>query len=386
MATQISTTQVDIRGLSFILSGFALLISKINKFSYFGILAIAIAIAIKPSNALIVLPILFIPKFRVLISKHFTLKKITFAIFCVTSLNVGWVARNLEFYGFPGGKPDVSNLLVNVTLNPFVIIVRSILFLSSNLGLPRFAAINDLIQSGATWLIDSFGFPSNSSYFSYGLNPRSIVFGVNEDLAANSIFLLFLLITCAGLLWKRKGIPIVKFIIILVLPFIFLNWQPWINRLLLPVFTIVTIYLVMLYSENFASKASKVILSAISIAMFSSSLAYISLSNSRGFPNFHLSGVGSSSQYFNVQPKLATPYLELQRFLSERNFSDISLVGNEDSWEYPVLQQNPKINFSWNDPSTRIVLCLSACGNLRKSNLRVLASFDQNLVLYKRVN
>jgi signal transduction histidine kinase len=214
----------------------------------------------------------------------------------------------------------------------------------------------------------------------------TLIFLIDCNLIVLIAFLLFLLITCAGLLWKRKGIPIVKFIIILVLPFIFLNWQPWINRLLLPVFTIVTIYLVMLYSENFASKASKVILSAISIAMFSSSLAYISLSNSRGFPNFHLSGVGSSSQYFNVHPKLATPYLELQRFLSERNFSDISLVGNEDSWEYPVLQQNPKINFSWNDPSTRIVLCLSACGNLRKSNLRVLASFDQNLVLYKRVN
>ena len=384
LVTQISTTQVDIRGIAFLVSGLSLLSSKIKKFNYVGLAAIIISIAIKPTNLLFMLPFLLIPQIRRVFMQQLFPKRIFASLILFIFVNSGWILRNFDTFGNVSGKPEISKMLIDFSLNPGVIFARLILSLGSNIGIPGLTIFNRFIQGIEAKLIDPLNLSTKSDLFPYGFNPRTIVFGVNEDVAANLVFAIFLLSGFIILLLNRKYSHFLKLFLILALPFFIVAWQPWLNRLLLPVILALTIIVIQQIYPILSRKKSETFLIFLASVMFLSSISYMLLSTSRGLTKFSFSEIGSSRQYFYTRPNLLLPYVAVHDYLSSNRITRVKIVGNEDSWEYPLIVQNRNVNFSWNDEGTRFILCLAECSHFENSSSKIVSIFDKNLILYKK--
>jgi hypothetical protein len=117
---------------------------------------------------------------------------------------------------------------------------------------------------------------------------------------------------------------------------IYLKWQPWQNRLLLPLIILWSPLVAVVIAEMKQAWATNTILIAMCVAalpllLFNTSRPLISKRNTESIITSE-----RISQYFTNKPKLMQDYYEIVQRLKNNNCSNVAIQIGVDTWEYPL--------------------------------------------------
>ena len=366
-----TTTQVDLRGSSLALASVALFLSNFRNSFLLAGLAISISAGIKITSVLPIISFMFIPVFIDKLKKYVKVKYFLISIMTFL-INAPWLYRNYSNFGSITGPEFVttdSNFsIVKLAFSPGLLVARFFSFIFSNLGLPGIGQFNGFLLTIFSPFLEFckfFDFPSSS----YWPNLNEAGFGLNEDLAPSSIFILGFLTLICFLLYKRNFKNILLLISPLLLFSFVIEWQAFISRLYVSGFAVTVIilgYILSKFESNFLMRALK-IFSIFSLAL---SILFICFSGDRGFLRVSVLGENRNSEYFNQQPNLFSDYSALSEFIQSRGITRVDLRTTENSWEYPLWAMNKGVIFEKGLKDPQLILCIDGCsGFIYKNSL-----------------
>ena len=381
-----TTTQVDLRGAAIGLAAISLLLSTTRRYSLVFVLGIALAGGIKITSVIPLVPLFYlgIRQFRGIRGIRWFIQSIPFAVIGVC-LNIPWMLRNLNTFGTLSGPASASDTsgfaILKIALSPGLYLARLTGFLFINIGQPKFNFFTHLLMGVANPVLSVYrylDFPRSH----YWPQLSQSGFGINEDLAPNSIVIATFLAVCIYLLIKRRFVVALFVASPLLLFNLFVEWQAFENRFFLGGFAVLGILIIFsLHTDN------QIILRLLKYSAFTSlicSAIFLLFSGDRGVVRnqnfvFTKNAIGA---YFNQQPSLAIDYNSLRVFLKNNHISKVNLQGGENSWEYPLWAMNADVSFRKALPGAQVVLCLDACPNFKKQT-KPLAIFGKTISLYR---
>jgi len=272
--------------------------------------------------------------------KLMAVKYIVIIMLVAISLNSGHYIRNYVTFGniLSSGETKYSNGsygMATLTSN----VIRNI---ALEMG-SSFKYANQAIISGACLLHMSMGLDIDDNETTLPGTKFSISSSRHEDAAGNPLHLLLIIFSIFAICFSknmRHQHNVLPYLSALVIAFIcfsfYLRWQPWQNRLLLP--------LIILWSPLIALVIAKIkstwVANTILISLVCMALPFLLLNKSR--PLITVENTESIletdriSQYFNNRPNLMQQYYELALYLKLINCSNIALQTGENAWEYPL--------------------------------------------------
>ena len=267
-------------------------------------------------------------------------KYIGLILLIVISINIGHYIRNYGvFYNIlSSGENTYSNeihslisLLSNITRN-----------IALEAGSP-FKYANHIIKSGVEMLHSSMELDINDQRTTWPGTKFDVVVSTHEDTVGNPFHVLLIIssiitVCCSKKLQSKQHV--LQYLFAIVMAFIlfclYLKWQPWQNRLLLPLFILWSPIIALVMAEIKQLWATHSILIIICVI----ALPYLLYNSSRPIiPTRHTNSIFTSernSQYFNNRPELMPTYLEIVYKLKSMNCSNIAIQIGVDSWEYPL--------------------------------------------------
>jgi hypothetical protein len=173
--------------------------------------------------------------------------------------------------------------------------------------------------------------------------PFAVNFDVHEDLTSNLGQLGLIVLAALSLIFFRRerrlvGIYSLCVLMTLVLFSTLFSWQPWGNRLLLPVFVMAAVLVGALF-ERLPRRTYLAALALLVVAALPWSLSC----RLRPLTPFMLGvstpsvlSVDRSQEYFLNRPELEPGYQHATQKIADLGATDVGLVQGLDSWEYPL--------------------------------------------------
>jgi hypothetical protein len=378
--SQISTTQVDLRSLAFVMSGLYLLLQGGSLSILMGVIALGLSFGTKFLALLPLLGVLFIPKLRILIFNNLKKdsKSATLGFLLGALINLPWLFRNYETFGnFTGESGHIFALNSNLDLRA----IDLIRYFSTNILYYRIPQFNNFIVEKTNNLL-SFIFGSDQSSIPFGLNIDTVYpIATEDDVSSSALFLTFFFVFIYFIFRKQFRNSLI-FISPLAFTFIILSWQPWINRLLVPSFVFMVLFGTYLLNKG-ASETFRRGLHLLSIVSILTSCLYIIDSDRRGLSGIVSNPTNRIADYFIPRPGLEEDYRAISLFLESRNVRYASTVGIEDSWEYPLLVMNQRVVFvPFDSDLAQYVVCLDSCETLDLSSRTTVLKTSNGLLVY----
>lgn len=378
--SQISTTQVDLRSLAFVMSGLYLLIQGGSLSTFIGVIAFGLSFGTKFLALLPLVGVLFIPKLRVLILNNLKKdsKSAALGFLLGVLVNFPWLFRNYGTFGnFTGESGHIFALNSNLDLRA----IDLIRYFSTNILYYRIPQFNNFIVEKTNNLL-SFLFGSDQSLIPFGLNINTVYPIATEDDVSSSVLFVTLFFVFLLLIFTRQFRNSLIFISPLALTFIILSWQPWINRLLVPSFVFMVLFGVYFVNQG-VNEIFRRTLYLLSIVSLLTSCIYIIDSDRRGLSGIVSNPTNRIADYFIPRPGLEEDYRSISEFLESRNARYASTVGMEDSWEYPLLVMNQRVNFVPADSDfIEYIVCLDSCETLDLSSKSIVLKTKNGLLVF----
>lgn len=275
-----------------------------------------------------------------------SLKYISLAIVIAISLNAGHWVRNYGLFGnflsadaadYSNDHYYVSHLVSNIIRN-----------ISLELGSPS-AYANAQVKSVAHSLHRILGLDIKNQETTWKNEEFTIGTAIHEDSIGSPLHLALILFTIPAFLFRRglKNKPnALQYILALSIAFmcfcLYLKWQPWHCRLLLPLVIlwspIISMSIVDFLNPQIAKSIPIIsVVFAIPFLLFNSSRPILNIGSTKS-----ILITDRISQYFNNYASLMPKYFDIARHIRSKNCSNIALETGEFSWEYPLwvlLQQ-----------------------------------------------
>lgn len=247
-------------------------------------------------------------------------------------------SRNLELYGSPlgpGREGSRQYFYTNERITPPIVFANIVRNAGLHLGTGS-KKINSLLEEGIYKLLGSEVNNPASTWGKTVFHIRGL--STHEETAGNPVHLVLTVLGAAIILLcraRRAGPRVyVGLLSVAALSFCtFLRWQPWHNRLHLPLFVLSAPVVALGVSRLTASRLA---LNALGLIMMGLSLPWLLANASRPL-------IGSRSifhkprieQYFVDRPRLLAPYCEAVTWVVSNDFRRLGLIVGGDDYEYP---------------------------------------------------
>jgi 4-amino-4-deoxy-L-arabinose transferase-like glycosyltransferase len=259
-------------------------------------------------------------------------------------LNAAFYARNLNLFGSPLGPGDATTLYTNGSFSPKALASNVVRNLSLQIGTPS-QRINTTLEHWIRRLLAFLNINPDNSLTTW----HGTVFQINgadgtwahEAVAGNLLLTLLIVVVIALCFFMRRLRQqrwLLAYIVALVGAFLifslYLKWQPWGSRLLLPLCVIAT----PLCGTVLAAIPAKKLANAVPVLLLLAALPWVLLNQSRPL-------IGSQSilttpridQYFVNRPNIEAPYLGAVHFIQASGCSQIGIaISGQDGWGYPI--------------------------------------------------
>lgn len=272
--------------------------------------------------------------------KLITVKYIILILLIAMSLNIGHYIRNFEVFGnvLSSGENKYSNDIFSL---PFLVsnVTRNFALEAAS----PFQYANHIIESGVKLLHVSMGLDINDKLTTWPFTEFIVVDSRSEDAAGNPLHLMLITfaifaVCCSEKIRRKQNILPYSFslVIAFMLFCLYLKWQPWQNRLLLPLLILWSPVVAVVITEIKRVWAANTIL----IAVLATSLQYLFFNNSRPLISKDnkesIFTAERTSQYFIHRPTLMQEYQEIARKLKYNNCNSVAIRTGSDTWEYPL--------------------------------------------------
>ena len=282
----------------------------------------------------------------------------------IVLLNFGQFTRNINLYGNPIGihQDNAHTSITNEAVDLPSISSNVVKNLSFNLTVPN-SRINEMTRNTIVAIHDYLGTSVNDKKTSF--EKFWIHFSLYESTASNTlhfliiIFIIFLMIARRFFdtsVWTYVGSIAAGFLFFSIV----LKWQPWGNRLILPLFILFAPFV----GFSLFKLQSKILSFVVIISIVPYAFPYVFMNQIRPLigtiekplaSKFIMKAApvwtGSRNKlYFMVYPELHKPFEEIANIIRTSNCKRIG-INSRNSWEYPLWvltrekknTSNPKI-------------------------------------------
>jgi uncharacterized membrane protein YhaH (DUF805 family) len=313
-------------------------------------MSIGICIATKGTSELFAFVALLIYSF-IFVRKRFSLLKWVFTVTVPTLLNLPLWIQNFVLYNsiFSPKVIEGNNVLVS-NPSPVTFIENFSRVVFMNFALPSDSwneSLTRFLEKG----LGLFGLTTNRASNTWSGEFR-IFMGAHEDIASSVSIVFVLFLTIYFVLKNNQTIrrnhdiqlPMFLSFVFFFLTILLIRNQPWINRLLIPVYVLMFFALFIYLGEEIV-KNNKLLIGFSSILFIygSTFLLFATDKPLLGYYSFFSKSVNQSifkmseeRRLFLNKPDQASRYtFELQR-ITQNESNQIYIYGGRDSWEYPV--------------------------------------------------
>jgi hypothetical protein len=358
-----------------------------------SVISLSLAIATK-GTALVITAALF---FSILVVRQFRdklLKKRYSAFFAliisgflIPLLNIGTWIDNYQNFGKFLAPKDLPGYTVTVSrFGLDGLILNIIRFISSNLQIQLFG-LKQLVDDKTQEFLETISLDANDPEFTWagGYKP---VFGNHHDVAQSPVILVCIIAVISSLLIRRKYLSTLDYIsLFTIISFFllvgFLRWQPWINRLFVP------IYVLLMFSISVCTRQSgrivKSSLVALSLIFGSTTIFYSTMQMDR--PIFKFSAENQVialdkyiyeddfTKYFTWNKRGSDRYLATLKTIEKEKPFAVLIYSGRNSMQYPAIkylkqfatvlpyEERNSINYS-SESEKYILLCIDECPQL----------------------
>ncbi|MBL8012703.1 MAG: glycosyltransferase family 39 protein [Candidatus Omnitrophica bacterium] len=302
-------------------------------------LALGLSLMTKTTGLLFTLPLLCVTLIR-----SFQLEKTKSFIFILIIVtvpllfNLPQYTRNYHLGGNPFSFREESKLLPNKEHSLQAVISNGLRYLGLNLCTSS-SQTNQQVSNTVTAIHNLLGWNVTDERYTWG-EEYKIKQYIHEDNSCNTAHtVLFLFLTIIFITWThRNHRPEVKvylsslwigFLLFCVL----LKWQPWGNRLLLPLAALATPFMGTVLYKKFP-RLSILIGFAVTILSF----PWLLINESRPLTgkDFNIFTKDHNAQYFSNNKGMQFSYDRAVEEILKSSCSDIGLLMSWESWEYPL--------------------------------------------------
>ena len=321
-----------------------------NFYNIIGLsISLGLSILTKPTAYLFAFPFC-LWLFFLLIKDQQRFKKIFTILFIFLVINIGHYLRNFSIYNNPLGINSEGFVATNEKLNILVFLSNLIRNIVLNFSFPV-----SYINEKTLGFVEKFhlflGISTSDQSSTVG-SDYFIPFSLYESTAPNTLhFLIIIFSLILFILFKKKFLNYRKLLLYffsLVFAFclfsIVMKWQPYGNRLLLPLFILISPFVSIILSNK------KYFLNILIFSLFIYSIPYVFFNKSRPLlaqikkindKEYSISETFLKTQkrdelYFIRRPELFIKYLEISKIIKDRNCKRIGLIISDDNWEYPL--------------------------------------------------
>jgi 4-amino-4-deoxy-L-arabinose transferase-like glycosyltransferase len=264
-------------------------------------------------------------------------------------LNFGHFSRNYDLYENLLGTHTENTQITNEKFNFPVTVSNVTRNLSLNFAVPSIT-VNEKTTDIVIKILERFDLSVNKSVNTYG-GEFYIPFSFYESTAPNSIHLFILILVIFLLLLTRKLTRLSCFYLLSIVAgfllfSIILKWQPYGNRLMLPLFVLLSSFL----GFSFVKLESKILSFFFMFLLLIYAMPYLFMNKSRplvgtlshnnsGSYTFLAAPVWTSIRnelYFIRRPNLYKSYKEITSKINNNDCESIGLIMGNDDWEYPL--------------------------------------------------
>lgn len=375
--SQIATTQVDLRALAFALIGIQLILQSSPGLIFLGIVSLGLVVGTKFLALMALIGFIAVqPLFRLALRniREYKLAAIL-GVICAISINVPWLVRNFREYGnFTAGSSHIFGLNSDFDLR----VIDLIRYAATNLMYYQLPSWNVLVKDSTNWTLHTV-FNSERTDIPYGLSIDSVYpIATEDDVSSFVLVIAFLLLLIYFLICRQYRNALI-FLLPIAFTYIVLAWQPWINRLLVAAFVVMTFIGVFLMSV-IRNKYVSMVISFLAVLSLLTSAIYLFDNQRRGLNAIFNNPTSRISDYFIPRPNLEQDYRLITDYLEKNLVETVAIIGMEDSWEYPLLVMNPNTKFiKYGSGESKVVVCLDLCQEEVKSLSKVVLETTNGL-------
>ncbi len=263
------------------------------------------------------------------------------------SLNFGHYLRNYDLFGNPLGlTADVFSTGGQIQIFKYSndiftfssLVSNSVRNIASNLGTP-FDSINGMTQQGVDWIHSVIGLSPNDPRTTWPQTDFAVVpTSFSEDSAGNLLQVILIAVAIVLVITQPKQhkdrfIYCLSLILAFLLFSFYLRWQPWDNRLELPLF--------LLWSALIGTMMANIkrawIPNAAMTILFLAALPWVFFNATRPLiGNQNIFNTGRLEQYFHNNHSLWLVYPRAANVLADYQCRQIGLYFGGGDWEYPL--------------------------------------------------
>ncbi len=355
---QSTSTQNDYV-LAFFITAFVLFTLKYvnekkgsNLLLLFAGMTLGFAILTKATAYLFSIP--FIVWFSVLLVREKKYWPIFVVAALVLIINFSHYYRNYSHYrSILGPTAEGEYKYLNEKITPKTLLSNSVRNAALSAGTP-FLSLNNIENRTITKVFSilkiSISDPKTTwTGTSFGIMPITL----HEDYDGYFVSFILLALSLYCITKSRQiNSEIKSYIIAITAAFLLfsliLKWQPWNNRLLLPLFVLTNPFIGLCIGQKQKSARIKATLIIILI----STIPWVYFNKTR--PVFGAKSIFTTTrvdQYFINRPTLIKPYLQALKLVHNEKCNNVGLKTGEDGWEYPFwalsrIYYKENINFS----------------------------------------
>jgi len=261
-------------------------------------------------------------------------------------INTGYYARNSSLTGHALPGPE-SPSAKNETINLSALTSNTLQNVALELGTP-FKKINNFIEHKVHNLHTLLKIDITNPRTSLGNGFKFAGHPFHEDHAGSPVYIAFIISTFTLFIFskhQRKIHILFSYFTTITIAFLLfsllIKWQPWGNRLHLPILILYAPFIGIILSRI----SNRYISIFIIFTLLILSLPWIFLNQSRpliGGKNIFTNS--RTQQYFTNRPGFSKPYGKTAEYLKSESCTNIGLILGEDSWEYPLWHLMKKNN------------------------------------------
>jgi 4-amino-4-deoxy-L-arabinose transferase-like glycosyltransferase len=256
------------------------------------------------------------------------------------TINAPHLTRTYEVFGTPLGQGE--HVTGNQRYGVDVTLENLVRDLAANVATPV-GRVNDAVTRGVVRGMDGLGLQADDPVDTFAGQPFAVSFDVQEDVTPNLAQLGLLLLVAGGLAVSRElrrhvGVYCGCLAAGLVLFCSLFAWQPWGNRLLLPLFVLAAVptgaLLARLPRRALVAALALLVVASLPWALSSRYRPLVPFVPSVTNPS--VLAVNREHGYFLNRPELEPGYRRAIHKVVALDARDVGLVQGLDSWEYPL--------------------------------------------------
>jgi 4-amino-4-deoxy-L-arabinose transferase-like glycosyltransferase len=246
-------------------------------------------------------------------------------------------SRNVSLYGHPLGRPGTNGEL-NETIGPAVLVSNVLRNTALEFGI-RSQAVNETVFNAIEQIHGVIGISDDDRRTTFLYNhfgPQRFEYA--EQTASAPLTVLIIVVACLFLLLRWRSARSASYLIAAVfagflLFSLFLKWQPWHSRLLVPLMILASAPVGLFFERV----SSRVIQFAIAAALILAMLPALLINPYRPLvfrqPVYTMP---REERYFTEDPRIMRGYIGAADYLASRRCSDVAFWFRGDGFEYQM--------------------------------------------------